>query len=148
MSTELRDTPYSKTFSYNANFDAGLANGQTDTRTLQIESDSDFEIGQLSATCTLTGGDNSTNTYGDNRFPGILCVIKDGATQAPLSNIPVPLSAIFGNGKKPRLLPQKRIVLANSVLVFTLSNIYSTTDGDMSSVVLTLQGRKIFKGAV
>jgi hypothetical protein len=78
-------------------------------------------------------------------FAGIVCQVTDGASQKPLSNIPIPVSSMFGTGKHPRILPQKRILERNSVLIYTLSNLYTTSEANVDSIIISLQGTKIYR---
>jgi len=142
---QYANRPFSEPYSYSVPFD-NLLNGTTQTATLQIQSDSDFELSALSVMCNNVNVGDSSNVYEGDHFTGIVLQIADGATQVPLSNIPVPITANLGTGSKQRILPQKRILERNSVWIFTVTNLYSTADGDMKKLVFTLDGEKFYRG--
>ena len=138
--------PSTEEFGYTITFST-LTFGTTQTESLQIQSDSDFLLCQTSVSAQTTALLGSSLNYVEGeRFAGIVCQIADGATQVPLSNEFVPISSLFGTGKQPRVLPQKRLIQRNSVLIFTLANLYTSSDGTMDSVIITLQGEKIYRG--
>lgn len=139
------NNPFEESFVYNVKLDT-LAHGESVPVALAIQSDSDFEWAQSSIQMSLDNVEIALEYLSADRYPGILVQISDGASQVPLSNIPVPTSAIFGTGKQPRILPQKRIVERNSVLVFTFSNIYTSNAGNMNNLVVSLIGAKLYRG--
>lgn len=132
-----------ESFSYSVTFPDGVAFGETETRSLQIQESSDFLLSHM-AVEVIYSDDVLIEVPAGEHLAGILCQIADGATQAPLSNIPLPICSIFGCGKNPRVLPHRRLLEANSVLIFTLSNIY--TVGNTGAITITLDGEKVFTG--
>lgn len=140
------DRPFQESFTYNVPAFTALNFGQTQTQSLQIQSDSDFEVGQMSVMVIPDSLADDLSVFEGEHYSGIVCNIADGATQAPLMNIPVPINNIFGTGKHPRILPQKRLLERNSVLVFTLSNIYTDAACNMAKIIISLQGEKFYRG--
>lgn len=140
------NSPFQESFTYNVPAFTDLNFGETQTNALQIQSDSDFEVGQMSVMAICDGLNSTLQVVDGEHFSGIVCTIADGATQAPLMNIPVPITNLFGTGKHPRILPQKRLLERNSVLIFTLSNLYTSADGNMSKIIISLQGEKFYRG--
>ncbi len=142
---QYANRPFQESYTYNVNFD-NLINGTTQSESLQIQSDSDFELSQMSVMVNNVNVNELYDIGTGEHYSGIVCVIADGASQVPLSNIPIPICSLFGTGKNPRILQQKRILERNSVLIFTLSNLYNTSDGDMLKIVISLQGEKFYRG--
>ena len=106
--------------------------------TLQIQSDSAFELWKISYYATLNG---VTEPQIDNIMCPVTVFIADGGSGRQLFSAPVPLSTIAGPGREPYPVPGRRIFLPNSTVTFTW---YNPDSSAWNGILLVLHGRKLF----
>jgi len=82
---------------------------ETLTATIPIQSDANF-------LCVHTMYDVGTTNAVFLTMPngGLVIQITDGATQQAMSNIPIPVSTIFGTGQRPYMWPFTHLFHANT----------------------------------
>lgn len=126
-------------FVYGATF-ASIAAGAVQTQNIQIEASSYFKWTHASMETDLAGA-----TFTESAAPVPLCSlqISDSGTGRQLFNNAQPLSAIFGNGQLPFVLPVPRGFRPNSNIALTLTNFAAA---QTYTVRLALIGVKLFPG--
>lgn len=82
-------------------------------QTINISDDGDFYWTATSYQISIAG---ALLTEATNIIPLITINIVDTGSQRNLMNIPVPLAAIAGDGKRPYRLPKPRIFTRNSTI--------------------------------
>lgn len=117
-----------------------LTAGTTQTNNIQIQADSDFEIQKLTAQVFQTLGADQSNTV----TQAISILATDTGTGRQLSDIAVPLSAMFGTAQLPFILPNTKILAARSILAIQATNYSSAVS--YARIQLSFIGRKIFRG--
>lgn len=124
-------------FVYGVTF-ASLAAGLSQTQNIQIQSDSYFRWTHASMETDLAGV-----TFTESAAPVPLCALQitDSGSGRQLFNTPIPLSAIFGNGQLPFVLPVERVFKPNSNISLQLT---SFAVAQTYTVRLALIGAKIF----
>ena len=129
-------------FSYTVPF-VDLLAGTSQTESLQIYSTHDFEVFMLTSNAYVEpdGPSLLTDSLSGQHYVGIFVLLTENATGEDVSDIPVPLPSMFGTGQQPFILPNTKILEANSVLSIQVSNRYSAQD--FAKVELTFTGRKI-----
>jgi hypothetical protein len=126
-------------FTYSMELPTGLANGLTNSATFTIDNDSDF-LWQKS-TYFVNVGDAGFNE--DSRpIPGVTLVIKDTTSGREMSTTQVPISAMFGTGELPFILPVPKLLARVTTISVTFANI--TDDTDYSFIGLYFHGQKLF----
>lgn len=124
---------------YGANFLA-VAAGVTQTQTLNIQADSDFEVIKLAYASDLAAGVQTDST---RTIPQCSILILDTGSGRQLMNQPIDFTTFFGNGQEPFILPVPKTFRANTSLSIALTN-YSAAQS--YNVRLSLIGSKIFGG--
>ena len=127
-------------YTYNILFE-GLTAGSTDTGFIQIEADSDFLIQKL-AYFALNDTDTLT-TFNTIQIPSVDIVIVDTGSGRQLMNNPVPIPALFGDGRLPYILPTPKLFVKNSRINVTVNNI-GTASVDYARLSINFEGKKIF----
>lgn len=108
------------------------------TTNIAIQADADFEILKLTFSADNSGSAINNNTY---PIPNVGVLITDSGSGRQLSNIAVPLEALFGIGKEPFILSLPRVLSARSNLAITLSSFEAAVT---NSISLNFIGNKIF----
>lgn len=126
-------------FGYGVTF-TSIANGATQTQNIQIQADSAFKWTHATMEVDLAGAAVTEST-----IPVPLCTIQiaDSGSGRQLFNTPLPLSALFGNGQLPFVLPVPRGFKPNSNITLTCANFSA---GTTYTIRLALLGSKIFPG--
>lgn len=124
-------------FVYDIDFAAlapnGTANGQ-----IQIQADSDFELQQLAHFSDIAA---ATETESSRVLPLVTIQITDTGTGRQMFNAPVPIPALFGDGRIPFVLPTTKMFSRNASVSFVLSNYDAAAT---YNIRLQLIGAKIF----
>jgi len=125
-------------YTYNIQFE-DLAVGATGTGFIQIEADSDFLIQKLAYFSNINGAAQTFNTID---IPLVTILIVDTGSGRQIMNAPVPVSAMFGDGRLPYILPTPKLFVKNSRINVTLFNFSSGTEYD--DIWINFEGKKIF----
>lgn len=120
-----------------------LAAGAQGTDNVQIEADANFYWTKTSAFGLIA--DDAPTVAPAGVIPSVTVQINDTGSGRNLFNEAVPLSAIGGQAGLPFVLDYPRLVMRNSTLQFTFTNISDNTT--YSDVYLTLLGFKVYPGA-
>lgn len=124
-------------FIYGSNF-LSIAAGATQTNTITIQADSDFEVTKLCFASDLAAGVQTDST---RTIPQCTLLILDTGSGRQLMNQGIDLTAFFGNGQEPFILPIPKKFRANTALSLALTN-YSAAQ--TYNVRIALIGAKIF----
>lgn len=122
---------------YGVNFLA-VAAGATQTQTLAIQADSDFEVLKLTFASNLNAAVQTANS---ETIPQASILIVDTGSGRQLMNQAIDLTTMFGNARNPFIIPTPKRFRANSAITFALTN-YSTAE--VYNIRLSLHGNKIF----
>ena len=126
-------------FTYTLAFLA-LASGAQAQQVLQFDAASDF-IWYYGAWSAANSAGDTAWTAASRQVPSMVVTMIPGDTSSQFSNIPVPVSHIFGNGENPFVLAAPRKLPARTVLTVTLKN----NDSALGyNVYLSLIGIKVF----
>ncbi len=132
----IREWPYKQSFVYPATWLPIAASG-TESRNIQVESDSDFWI--VMATATVR---DTTNAITLAQWPGTVQV-RDGGSGAFWYGDAVNFDSVFGTGQFPFKLGSARKVPRSGTLGITLQNLEATA----RNVRVEFHGFKVY-GAV
>lgn len=124
-------------FTYTIQFQ-NLNSGDTSPGFIQIEADSDFLIQKLAY---FSNFDNAQVTVQTQDVPLVTILIVDTGSGRQLMNAPVPLAALFGDGRLPYILPTPKLFTKNSRINVTLFNF---GDEDYEDIWINFEGKKIF----
>lgn len=124
-------------FTYTIQFQA-FNSGDTATGFIQIEADSDFLIQKLAY---FSNVENEQVTVQTLDVPLATILIVDTGSGRQLMNAPVPIGALFGDGRLPYILPTPKLFTKNSRINVTLFNF---GDADYEDVWINFEGKKIF----
>lgn len=126
-------------FVYNTQFE-DLASGASASNFIQIEADSDFLVQKFTYASFVL--DNSTIEWQEQDIPLVTIVIIDTGSGRQLMNNPVPLTALFGDGRLPFILPTPKLFVKNSRIQVNLFN-FNTSDA-YGDIWINFLGKKIF----
>lgn len=116
-----------------------LLQGATQIGFVQIEADSDFLIQKLAYFSSIAGGPQTFNTID---IPLVTILIVDTGSGRQIMNTPIPLTAMFGDGRLPYILPTPKLFVKNTRINVTLANFSAGTNyGD---IWINFEGKKIF----
>lgn len=115
-----------------------LNSGDTDTGFIQIEADSDFLIQKLAY---FSNFDDSQVTVFTQDVPLVTILIVDTGSGRQIMNIPIPIGALFGDGRLPYILPTPKLFTKNSRINVTLFNFGAE---DYEDIWINFEGKKIF----
>jgi hypothetical protein len=124
-------------FVYDIDF-AALAPGASANGQIQIQADADFELQKLTQFSDLAG---ALETEATRVLPLVTIQITDTGTGRQMFNAPVPIPALFGDGRIPFILPTTKLFSRNASVAFVLANY---ADADTYNIRLQLIGAKIF----
>lgn len=124
-------------FVYDIDF-ATLAPGGTANGQIQIQADADFELQKLTHFSDIAAAGQTEST---RVLPLVTIQITDTGTGRQMFNQPVPIGAMFGDGRIPFILPTTKVFSRNASVAFVLSN-YDAAN--TYNVRLQLIGAKIF----
>lgn len=122
---------------YSSNFLA-IAAGVTQTNSLIIQADSDFEIHKLCFNCDIGGAVVTDST---RPIPQCTLLLVDTGSGRQLMNQGVDLATIFGNALEPFILSVPKKLRANTALSLALTNYSAATT---YNVRLSLIGAKVY----
>lgn len=125
-------------FVYDIDFLAIAAAGGTATGQIQIQADADFELQKLTHFSDVAA---AAQTEATRVLPLVTVQITDTGTGRQMFNAPVPIPAMFGDGRIPFILPTTKVFSRNASVSFVLSNYSAAT---AYNVRLQLIGAKIF----
>jgi hypothetical protein len=119
-----------------------LGANATDTGNIQIQADSHFLA--VCGVVLITSIDNITvlNSPSNANASGILALITDVGSGAPLSQVPVPLESMFGTGILPAVWPLPKLFYASGTIAVQLTNLLGTA----RNVRLSFWGIRIYEG--
>lgn len=126
-------------FIYGSNFLA-LAAGVTQTNSIAIQADSDFDLLKLAYASDLAAGVQTEST---RTIPQCTIIILDTGSGRQIMNQAVDFTTFFGNGQWPFILPVPKRFRANTSISIALAN-YSAAQS--YNVRLSLIGAKVFGG--
>lgn len=127
-------------FIYGLDFLA-IAAGITQTSTLLIQADSDFELMKLTFASDLAAGVQTDST---RTIPQCSLIITDTGSGRQLMNSAIDLTSLFGDAKEPFIMPVPKRFRANTAITVALKN-YSAAQS--YNVHLSFVGAKVFKVA-
>lgn len=125
-------------YTYAAFFTAIAAGGGTQSQTITIDQDADFDAVMQSMFAYGATADNQTDST--RVLPNATVEVFTQDTQR-MTNIPVPIAAVFGSGEAPLVLPRARRYEKQTLITFKVTN------NDPSVVLnlwLCLIGNKVY----
>lgn len=125
-------------FAYGINFTA-LASAAADQAAFQIQADSDFELQKMTMFADIAAADEEEAT---RVLPLVTIQIQDTGNGRSLFAIPMPVSALFGDGRIPFILPTTKVFNANASVTVAVANYNAATTYNLRFVFI---GSKIFK---
>ena len=125
-------------FTYNIQFE-DVSAGATANGFIQIEADSDFLIQKLAYASFVGGGAVDLQTQD---VPLCTILIVDTGSGRQIMNNPVPISALFGDGRLPYILPTPKLFTKNSRINVTVFNFSGGTT--YADIWINFEGKKIF----
>lgn len=117
-----------------------VAAGGTATGIINVDADSDFYCCALSYQADIALG---TLTESSNIIPLITIQITDTGSGKSLSNVPLPVGAIMGDGKRPYRLLRPRVFLSNATI--QLNYVSYVVAGTTYNITTVLHGYKVYK---
>lgn len=124
-------------YSYGIQFQA-FNSGDTSTGFIQIEADSDFLIQKLAYFSNFN--DEQVTVFGQD-VPLATILIVDTGSGRQIMNIPIPIGALFGDGRLPYILPTPKLFTKNSRINVTVFNFGGE---DYEDLWIVFEGKKIF----
>lgn len=94
------------------------------------------------STCYFATTANAAQGANTRVVPLVTVLIVDQGSGRQLMDNPVPVDSIAGNGQFPYVLPEPRLIAANSTIQFTYTN-FDAAAG--YNIRMTLNGYKIYK---
>lgn len=125
-------------FVYNIDYPS-IAAGASASGSINVQADSDFQVQKLTYIADLAGG---AQTDSSRVVPLLTVLITDSGSGRQLMDRAVPITAIFGTGQIPFILPQPKIFIARSTVTVSVAN-YSAATAYL--VRLSFIGTKIFR---
>lgn len=124
-------------YAYGVFFEALAGNGGSEQQQIIIDNDADFD---WHAGVYVASGDPIADyTESSRLIPAVTLDIQTQDTQR-LANIPLPVSAWFGDGRLPLVLPAVRRFSRRTVVTFNAVNLAS----DTVNLWLGLIGKKVY----
>lgn len=111
----------------------------TATGIINIDADSDFYCVAMSYQADIAG---AALTEATNIIPLVTLQITDTGSGKSLSNIPMPIGAMMGDGKRPYRLPRPRVFLSNSTIQ---NNFTMFTAAVTYNITILFHGYKVYK---
>jgi hypothetical protein len=137
MNNQTREYFAKDFFIYELDF-ASIAAGASATLSFNVQADSDFLLTKLAYHNTIADANYNADAA---PIPNVGVIIQDTGSGRQLMNSAVPVTAIFGTGQLPFILPRQRLFLANSTINVTLTNFSAAT---ASKLRLSFIGEKAF----
>ena len=117
---------------------SSITPGGNQTQSVIIQADSDFLIEKLTYQCDIAG---AAQTDSNRVVPNATILITDTGSGRQLSNIAVPITALFGSGQEPFILPRPKRIAARSTIQAVVVSFEAVV---VLTVRLSLIGKKIF----
>jgi hypothetical protein len=111
----------------------------TATGIINIDADSDFYCVALSYQADIAGAALTEST---NLIPLITVQITDTGSGKQLSNVPMPIGAMMGDGKRPYRLPRPRVFLSNATIQLNFTTYTAAVTYNLTTL---LHGYKVYK---
>lgn len=124
-------------YSYGIQFQ-NFASGDTLTGFIQVEADSDFLIQKLAYFSNFN--DEQVTVFSQD-VPLATILIVDTGSGRQIMNIPIPIGALFGDGRLPYILPTPKLFTKNSRINVTVFNFGQE---DYEDLWIVFEGKKIF----
>lgn len=138
LSQQQQDIPVNRIvkayYAYNLVF-ASIASAASASANVQIQSDSNFMVQALSFSCF----DLVTNSQITAPYSTVQITVTSSGTT--FFDQAIPILNAFGTAQLPFILPEARILTANSNVSGLINNVSST---NAQYYVLTLHGKKLF----
>jgi len=115
-----------------------LAAGLSNTQTIQINADSDFQIEKLTFFADIAA---ATQTQNSRVIPSCTVLLVDTGSGRQFSDQAVPIASLFGTGEIPFVLKQPKILLARTSLSVTVANFDAAAT---YTIRLSFIGSKLF----
>lgn len=110
------------------------------TGIINIDADSDFYCVAISYQADIAGALQTESTW---VIPLVTLQINDTGSGKSLSNVPLPLGSMAGDGKRPYRLPRPRVFLSNATVQFNWQSF--VVAGTTYNITLVLHGFKVYK---
>lgn len=131
-------------FWYGATVTGLQSTAPTGSALINIDSDADFYCIALSYQASiLTGTLGNLVTEATNVIPLVTLQINDTGSGKSLSNIPLPIGTMLGDGKRPYRLPRPRVFLANATINMNFASF--VVAGTIYQITVALGGYKVYK---
>lgn len=128
-----------KPFTYSTSFsNANLTAGATATNQLPIQSDAPFLIQAQTYTANVAAAGQTASSA---TYPIASVLITDTGSGMQLSNQPVPVTSLFGNGQFPFVLPEPLMLAARTNLQIAVTN---NDAAQAYNLTLNFHGVKLF----
>lgn len=124
---------------YTANFGTVEA-AATKEQSVNIESDSQFQLQKLTYFCTDSAG--TQQSFNSRILPNMTLGIVDSGSGRSMFKEPVPISSICGTGEFPHILATPKLFKANSIITLSINNF---NPQNYTNVYIQLIGKKVFK---
>lgn len=115
-----------------------VAAGTSNTQTIQINADSDFQIEKLTFFADITAAGQTANS---RVIPLATVLLVDTGSGRQFSDQAVPIASLFGTGEIPFVLKQPKILMARTSLSVTVANFEAA---DTYTIRLSFIGSKLF----
>lgn len=129
-------------YTYTVSFLTGIAAASQDTRNITIDKDANFEFieGAVAAQTDAADIDIVDIAMGQ-QFPGLRVWVYDSGRGAYITDKPIAVVNMFGNGQYPGILAEPLLILAGSSLGVTVFNDYPVDA--IEFLQLSFIGRKV-----
>lgn len=124
-------------FVYNTVHSA-VTSGTSNTQTIQINADSDFQIEKLSFFADIAA---AGQTASSRVIPLVTVLMVDTGSGRQFSDQAVPVNSLFGTGEIPFVLKQPKILMARTSMSVTIVNFDAA---NAYNIRLSFIGSKLF----
>lgn len=129
-------------YTYSATFLSGILAASDDSRNVAIDKDSNFEFISGTKAIMITGTDVvSVDQLMGQQYPNLRVSVYDSGRGAFLTDRPVSIVNMFGNGQYPGILAEPLLIQAGSNLTVKVYNDYPADN--IEFLQLTFIGRKV-----
>ena len=115
-----------------------VAAGTSNTQTIQINADSDFQIEKLTFFADIAAAGQTQNS---RVIPLATVLLVDTGSGRQFSDQAVPVPSLFGTGEIPFVLKQPKILMARTSLSVTIANFDAS---NTYTIRLSFIGSKLF----
>ena len=147
----LADVRRDSFFQYASNAFLFTVGNEAFAQSIQIQSDAHFLCVSLSYTNTAENGNIGAGTaiaYRQVSNGGGTIQITDGSSQRFLSNVPVPISALFGRAQRPHVLELTHLFRANGFITINITGDSAAVPFAGQTIRLVFNGFKVPRGVV